>query len=124
MCGQINLQFFVICLLTCLPNQIRRNMIKRIVMMELLPGKEALFLDIFEKGKKEIRAMAGCEGLELLRREYEGHVSVWTISLWQSEKDLNAYRTSELFKKTWSAVKPLFSGKARAWTLTPIETIP
>jgi len=28
-----------------------------------------------------------------------------------------------LFKKTWSEVKPLFSGKARAWTLTSIETL-
>ena len=98
-------------------------MIKRIVMMELLPGREASFLDIFEDAKKEIRAMSGCEGLEVLRSDQEGHVSVWTISFWQSEDDLNAYRSSALFKKTWSAVKPLFSGKARAWTLTPIESL-
>jgi hypothetical protein len=99
-------------------------MIKRIVMMELLPGKEALFLDIFEDVKKEIRAQAGCEGLEVLRSEQDGHISVWTISYWHSADDLNAYRSSDLFKKTWSAVKPLFSGKARAWTLTPIESLP
>lgn len=98
-------------------------MIKRIVMMELLPGKEALFLDIFEDVKKEIRTQAGCEGLEVLRSELEGHVSIWTISIWQSEDDLNAYRSSALFKKTWSAVKLLFSGKARAWTLTQIESL-
>lgn len=98
-------------------------MIKRIVMMELLPGKEGLFLDIFEEVKMEIRAQVGCEGLEVLRSEAEGNVSIWTISIWHSEEALNTYRSSSLFKKTWSDVKPLFSGKARAWTLTSIESI-
>lgn len=91
--------------------------------MELLPGREGLFLDIFEGVKKEIRNQPGCEGLEVLRSEEDGHVSVWTISLWSDEEALGHYRSSALFIKTWSAVKPLFSGKARAWTLTSIEDI-
>lgn len=91
--------------------------------MELLPGKEGLFLDIFDEVKKQIRAQEGCEGLELLKSEEDGHLSIWTISLWKNEIDLDQYRASTLFKQTWSEVKPLFSGKARAWTLTSIETL-
>ena len=99
-------------------------MIKRIVCMELLPGNEALFLDTFEVVKKQIRGQEGCNGLELLKSEENGHVSVWTISFWNHEMDLERYRSSDLFLKTWSTVKPLFSGKARAWTLTTIDILP
>jgi autoinducer 2-degrading protein len=98
-------------------------MIKRIVIMELLPGKEGVFLDIFDAVKKQIRAQEGCSGLEILKSEEDGRISLWTISLWKDESDLDRYRSSALFKQTWSEVKPLFSGKARAWTLTSIETL-
>jgi len=98
-------------------------MIKRVVVMDLLPGTEGQFLDIFDTVKKQIRASEGCLGLEVLRSVEEGSVSVWTISLWENEKALDQYRSSPLFKETWSAVKPLFSGKAKAWTLTSIEVI-
>ncbi len=43
-------------------------MVKRIVIMELLPGKEGLFLDIFDQVKKQIRAQEGCRGLEILEK--------------------------------------------------------
>jgi autoinducer 2-degrading protein len=93
-------------------------------MMPLLPEKEALFLDIFEGVKTAIRCQEGCQELEVLKSEQDGVISIWTISLWTSEEALHQYRTSTLFQKTWSAVKPLFSGKAQAWTLTLIEKIP
>ena len=98
-------------------------MIKRIVKMELLPENEALFISIFDSAKKQIRNQTGCEGVELLRSPAGDHLNIWTISLWHSEEDLNNYRYSELFVKTWSTVKPLFCGKTRAWTLTSIETL-
>jgi quinol monooxygenase YgiN len=99
-------------------------MIKRIVMMELLPEKESLFLDIFEGVKTDIRSREGCLDLEVLRNEQNGIISVWTISLWTSPEALEQYRSSELFQKTWAAVKPLFSSRAHAWTLTLIEKLP
>lgn len=98
-------------------------MIKRIVKMDVPAASEALFLDIFEDVKKEIRAQPGCLGLEVLRSEGERHMSIWTISVWESPDDLERYRSSSLFQSTWSRVKPLFIQKAQAWTLTPIETI-
>jgi len=98
-------------------------MIKRIVLMELKPGNEAIFLDIFDQVKSEIRTQKGCMGIELLRSNMNEKTSLWTISSWQSEEDLETYRSSSLFQKTWASVKPLFSDKARAWTLTSIETL-
>ena len=92
--------------------------------MPLLPGNEALFLDIFEKAKAAIRSQEGCTALEVLRSEQDGILSVWTISSWASESALDRYRSSDLFKITWAAVKPLFSGRALAWTLTSIEQVP
>src|SRR5690348_11098900 len=76
-------------------------MIKRIVMMPLLPGKEALFMDIFENAKAAIRGQEGCIALEVLRSEHDGTISIWTISSWTSTSALDHYRTSDLFKSTW-----------------------
>ena len=98
-------------------------MVKRIVMMEFEPEKEALFLDIFEQVKTEVRHQKGCEGLELLRSSVNEERLIWTISLWQTAEDLENYRNSPLFQKTWASVKPLFASKARAWTLTTIQTL-
>lgn len=99
------------------------EMIKRIVMMELLPDQEAAFLNIFNGVKKEIRSQPGCEGLEVLTSRSGGHLSVWTISLWENESNLDQYRDSDLFRQTWSAVKPLFAAKAKVWTLHSIEEV-
>ncbi len=98
-------------------------MIKRVVCMPLLPGTETAFLEYFDKVKQDIRHREGCLGLEILRREEDGLVQIWTISMWRSETFLEAYRASSLFEQTWKAVKPLFAAKASAWTLTPIEDI-
>jgi|WetSurMetagenome_2_1015567.scaffolds.fasta_scaffold385068_1 (4S)-4-hydroxy-5-phosphonooxypentane-2,3-dione isomerase len=98
-------------------------MIKRIVIMEVQPGREAAFLDTFEQVKKEIRAQSGCLGLEVLQGRRHDHVTLCTISQWIDESALEDYRSSDLFKKTWSTVRPLFANKAQAWTLTPIESV-
>lgn len=99
-------------------------MIKRIVMMQLLPEHESLFKGIFEGAKQQIRSQPGCEGVELLRSSGEGFINIWTISLWHSEEALNAYRDTDLFLTTWKAVKPLFTAKTKAWTLTSLDLLP
>lgn len=98
-------------------------MIKRIVVMEILPGQEDIFLNIFEEVKQEIRNQPGCTSLEVLQGHHHEHVTLCTISTWTHDGALEDYRSSPLFKSTWSRVKPLFAHKARAWTLTPIETV-
>ena len=89
--------------------------------MDLLPESESIFLEIFDKVKNQIRMQQGCMGLELLRGIHQENLNIWTISFWQTVDDLETYRTSPLFRKTWSEVKPLFVSKAQAWTLTSID---
>jgi (4S)-4-hydroxy-5-phosphonooxypentane-2,3-dione isomerase len=48
---------------------------------------------------------------------------VFTYSYWEDEKSLQNYQASELFKSTWSKVKPLFNAKAEAWSLNSIRNI-
>ena|SRR5688572_27731026 len=99
-------------------------MVKRIVMLQLLPGTEDRFMNIFNITKDEIRSQKGCLSLEILRSSNKTDSSIWTISLWQSADDLETYRASSLFQKTWADVKPLFAEKAMAWTLSSIELLP
>ncbi len=91
--------------------------------MDILPGADDRFLDIFNQVKQEIRNQKGCLNLEILRSHDHGLTSLWTISVWQSADDLETYRTSALFRQTWAEVKPLFAGPASAWTLTSLENI-
>lgn len=98
-------------------------MIKRIVVMEITPGEESGFLQIFETVKREIRIQEGCLSLEVLQGSHHEHTTLCTISTWKNEDALALYRSSALFKSTWSKVKPLFANKAKAWTLLPIETV-
>jgi autoinducer 2-degrading protein len=92
-------------------------MIQRIVKMTFAPGKEKDFLEVFKKVSPLIRSFEGCTHLELLREKKDGTI-FFTLSTWETEEDLNKYRSSELFAKTWEDVKKLFSEKAEAWTTT------
>lgn len=99
-------------------------MIKRIVKMNIIPGREVAFREIFTSVKQAIREQPGCLGLELLRLDEGGQTSLWTISLWDAAESLERYRQSALFADTWSRVKPLFADRSQAWTLTPLEELP
>jgi hypothetical protein len=90
-----------------------QTMIRRLVKMTFQPDKTEDFIAIFEASKLKIRGMAGCQHLELWRRE---HI-FFTYSIWESEEALNNYRQSELFKDTWSRTKALFAAKPEAWSL-------
>ena len=99
-------------------------MIKRVVKMTLHASQEAAFLHIFERVKKEIRSQPGCRSLEVLRHASPGDHSIWTISTWDDEAALDQYRSSALFKQTWTDVKRLFAAPAEAWTLDPLDILP
>jgi heme oxygenase (mycobilin-producing) len=95
-------------------------MIKRFVKLTFQEDKIDDFLLIFEKSKQKIRAREGCCHVELLQMPSQPNV-MFTLSLWDSEADLNAYRQSELFVTTWAATKALFSEKPEAWTTNMIS---
>ena len=91
-------------------------MITRVVKMTFKPETVQGFKEIFYASQKLIRAFEGCNRVDLMR-DQNNECVFFTLSFWDSEEDLNAYRQSYLFKNTWSKVKPLFSEKAEAWSL-------
>ncbi len=78
------------------------------------------FLKLFEEVKEKIRAVDGCQHMELLRQKGQPQV-MFTLSLWDDEAALNRYRDSELFAGTWKRTKALFAGKPLAWSLERID---
>ena len=97
-------------------------MIKRIVKMTFRPESVQTFLDnVFEDSKNRIRAFPGCRYMELLQSVQEPNV-LFTLSYWNGEEDLEAYRRSELFRTTWEKTKVLFAQKAEAWTVVVLDS--
>jgi len=96
--------------------------IVRIVRMEFAPARVLDFMNHFNVIKHEIRGFDGCEHLELHRDWSEKNVC-FTYSIWASEAQLNAYRDSELFTRTWAEVKQMFQGKPVVYSLLHLETV-
>ena len=97
-------------------------MIKRIVKMSFQPDKLETFLNVFNDSKPYIAAAEGCFHLELMQMAATPNV-IFTFSFWKSEADLNNYRHSELFAKTWAKTKVLFNDKPQAWTVESLEVV-
>jgi autoinducer 2-degrading protein len=97
-------------------------MIKRIVKMTFRTEETDRFEAIFDASCEHIRAFEGCEYLELTRSATDPRV-YFTISLWRSIDHLNAYRNSDLFKKTWASTKVLFDGRPEAWSTRSVKIL-
>ncbi|SEB39090.1 hypothetical protein SAMN04489761_0385 [Tenacibaculum sp. MAR_2009_124] len=97
-------------------------MFVRIVKLSFHPEKIEEFLGNFEKNKERIRNFSGCRLLELYRDKTNANV-FFTYSYWDSEKDLEVYRNSELFKGIWKKTKVLFNDKPMAWSLDKLATL-
>lgn len=96
-------------------------MIKRIVKMTFREDAVETFLnEVFEHSKDRIRAFPGCQHMELLRQKNKPNV-LFTLSFWDDEAALEAYRQSELFQNTWAKTKVLFAEKAEAWSVEVID---
>ena len=80
------------------------------------------FQEIFEISKDKIKAMSGCQYLELLRDINHPNIFM-THSHWNSENDLNNYRDSELFKETWAKTKALFADKPFAFSVESLIVV-
>lgn len=96
-------------------------MIKRIVKMTFREEAVQTFItEVFEQSKEKIRAFEGCRHMELLQHKTRPHL-LFTLSYWDDEAALNAYRASPLFADTWAKTKALFAEKAEAWSLDVID---
>ena len=83
-------------------------MIVRIVQLTFDPLKTGDFLNVFNGVCEESRVFPGCRNLELWHSTNPDNIDL-TDSLWDSQKSLDQYRFSELFKSTWAQKKVLFS---------------
>lgn len=91
-------------------------MLIRIVKMTFEATKVDEFLSVFEASKQKIKNMDGCTHLELLQ-DYNLPNSFSTYSYWNSEEDLNKYRSSDVFNDVWAKTKALFIEKPIAFSL-------
>ena len=90
-------------------------MITRLVKMTFRHNSIPEFLELFEQVKERILDSPGCMRLDLMQDKNQPKV-IFTYSIWNREQDLEAYRSSTLFKKTWSKTKLLFDEKPEAWS--------
>lgn len=98
-------------------------MIVRIVRMEFQKDKVEDFKRLFEERKARIRSFPGCQYLELLQGLDSMNNVFMTYSYWESEKDLENYRYSDLFNETWQLTKEMFSQKPRAVSMEKIAEL-
>ena len=96
-----------------------RSAITRVVKLTLHPDRIGDFTRVFLEHKQVISTMDGCLSLQAFQDNKEPNI-FFTISQWQSEHALDNYRYSEFFKTLWSTVKPMFTEKAMAHSLTPV----
>lgn len=81
------------------------------------------FLENFHNNKEKIRAVDGCQFLELLR-DKDNTNQFFTYSYWTEQTDLENYRQSELFKGVWAKTKVLFNDKPQAWSVEKVVSLP
>jgi quinol monooxygenase YgiN len=95
-------------------------MVERIVRLEFAPDKVVEFKTIFEEVKAKVRNSPGCLGMTLFV-DAESPSVFYTISQWDSEEHLEAYRHSDLFQSSWSRMRVLFNGKPQAFTIKEVD---
>lgn len=97
-----------------------QQILTRVVKLTLDPACIDAFKQVFSSHQQGIAGMQGCIGLQALQDNKEPHI-FFTISQWENEHALDNYRYSAFFKNLWSTVKPMFTAKAMAHSLTPIQ---
>lgn len=97
-------------------------MLIRIVKLSVESTRLDEFMKLFNLSKDKIRNFDGCRQLELLCVTEEKNI-LFTYSTWDSERHLQKYLQSEVFKSTWEQVKPLFCEKPEAWSLEKVITV-
>lgn len=91
-------------------------MITRIVKMEIEESKVDDFKTFLYPMTLRISSFDGCTHLDILN-DKEDKTKFFSYSTWESEKHLENYRNSEMFKETWAKAKTFFAKDANAWTV-------
>ena len=96
-------------------------MIHRIVKLSFNQNFHKELESSFSKIQKIVERQEGCKKVELLKGPHDLY---FTLSTWNSEADLEKYRSSETFMQIWNSFKPNFSAKAEAWTTKKVDENP
>ena len=92
-------------------------MVTRIVKLTIAAHHVETFIEIFSDHRAGIGAFEGCLELNVYQDSTAPQI-IFTISRWENQHYLDAYRYSVFFKKLWSQVKPLFAARAEAHSIT------
>ena len=87
----------------------------RIVRMVFDPDFVPQFKKVFQESAPAIRAFEGCVKLQLWQDAKYPNV-YYTHSHWHSEKELEAYRSSDLFQGVWQQTRKGFIDRPQAWS--------
>lgn len=90
-------------------------MITRIVKLGISDDYIEDFRATFKQNHQRIESFPGCKEVRLVFDINNPNIH-FTISTWESQNDIEAYRTSGLFIGIWSTVKPWFCEKPEAWS--------
>lgn len=94
-------------------------MMVRIVKMQFQPDKTEAFLRLFKNTYSRIRNFEGCSFLELYKDQSTPYM-YYTVSKWEDQNKLEAYRNSPLFNETWAITKTYFAGPPVAYSLDKV----
>lgn len=91
--------------------------------MTFQDGEALNFQSHFKSVRSKIEAVQGCRNL-ILYRDLRNPNRFFTYSHWESEADLENYRSSKLFLDIWATTKKMFEDKAQAWSVTEVKSEP
>lgn len=96
-------------------------MIKRIVRLTVkdTAASEA-FQEIYRSRNPFKNGVKGCRDVKVMKDVNDENV-YYTVSIWDHNDDLEAYRESEYFAETWPMVKAQLSKRAEAFSMTESE---
>lgn len=98
------------------------QMITRIVKLTFRPEEISNFKTLFFESHELISAFEGCKGVQL-QQDADRPEVFFTVSSWNSLKDLENYRSSDLFNKVWAQTKVKFADKPEAWSLNAVSNV-
>ncbi len=90
-------------------------MILRLVKLNIAQERREDFLSAVTEVFETVASSAGCLGIEILSSA-EKPDTFLSLSRWESEAALEAYRNDTVFGTLWSTIKPWFSTPAEAQT--------
>lgn len=98
-------------------------MIQRIVKLTLSKQTDLeAFRVIYDARNPMKNKVKGCRSVKIMKEINDENV-YYTVSMWDSDADLEAYRSSAYFKETWPMVKAHLAVRAEAFTLKDITEL-